>query len=433
MKLRITTLDDDGAGWGVSGEERVRVSGAFPGDEVEAEPFHFAKQRRFHDARLTTLITPSADRAPLPCPIWRDECACPIMPLSARAQAAFKHARVEAAFPRERFPALNVEPVREAALREHYRSKVVLVCVREGNGVRVGGYARGSHRVLDLRGCVIEAPLLREVADWFRSSRSRLVLNSQELRYVALRANASEALVTLIGPHAAAPWASDLAEQLRRDIPAVRGVSWSINDSPGNAIWVAGAKTLSGAETISEDVSGASLQLSPSSFFQVHRTQAAALRNEMVAALAGPRVAWDLFCGIGVNAIALATQGASVVGIEAHEAAVLDATANAQRLGLDARFLVSSLDAPAAQLFAALPRPDAVVLNPTRKGASLALIAAVVAAQPQRIAYVACAPAPLTSAAALMYENGYIAERVVPFDLFPHTPHVETLAIFKRA
>ena len=432
MKLRITTLDDDGAGWGAHDGERIRVAGAFPGDEVEAEPFHYAKQRRFHDARLTRVLVRSADRANLACPIWREDCACPLMPMSAPAQAAFKRARVQAAFPREAFPELEIAPLREAALREHYRSKVVLVPVREGNSVRVGGYARGSHRVLDLRGCVIEAPLLAEVADWFRSTRSRLILNAQELRYVALRANASEALVTLIGPHAAAPWARELAEQLRRDIAAVRGVSWSVNDSQGNAIWSGPAQTLAGADTIDEEVSGLKVQLSPSSFFQVHRTQAAALRDQMVSALGAAHVVWDLFCGIGVNAIALAARGAQVVGLEAHAAAVHDANANAQRLGLRARFIVSSLDVPDAAIFATLPRPDAVVLNPTRKGASLALIEAVIAAGPARIAYVACAPAPLTAAAELMYKNGYIAEAVVPFDLFPHTPHVETLAVFVR-
>ena len=346
MKLRITALDDDGAGWGEDKGERVRVAGAFPGDVVEAAPFHYAKQRRFHDARLVQLVTASSDRAALPCPIWRSDCACPIMPLTASAQATFKHALVQAAF-----PGVSVAPMRKAALREHYRSKVTLVW----DGKRFGGYARGTHEVLDLHGCVIEAPLLARVADWLR--RESKTQRMTELRYVAMRANASAALVTLIGRGHAPSWARQVGECLQRDVPNVRGVSWSTNDSQGNAIWVAPAATLVGADTIEEVVGDLRVQLSPSSFFQVHRAQAAALREALVEALAGSASVWDLFCGIGVNAIALAARGANVVGIESHEGAVQDATANATRLRLPARFITSSLEEPDPQIFAALPKP----------------------------------------------------------------------------
>ncbi len=388
--------------------------------------------KRAADAGLSKWVREHRQRRTPACPIWKQECACPLMPLPSDVQNQFKREEVLHAY--SALPEVKIGELIAADQREHYRSKVVFSY--DGH---FGGYARGTHTLLDLDGCIIEDAILQRVAGWLRKNVNvkPFAEGTGDLRYVAMRSNGREALVAFIGPGASAPkWAQQVAGAIRTAIPEVKGVAWSENSGEGNAVWVAPHTTIAGENYIVEDVDGLSIRLNISSFFQVHRAQAARLRSAVLAALADSHSAWDLFCGVGVNALLLAKRGVSVSGVESHEAAIADARDNANRLGLSAQFFCASLDAKdesaARQTLAALPTPEAVIINPPRKGASTALISAVLERAPKTIVYVACAPEPLARAAAQMYENNYIAKSVTPYDLFPHTPHVETLAIFTK-
>lgn len=350
------------------------------------------------------------------------------MAISADAQAEKKHKLVSDAFG----GAAQIAPLVRAEQTERYRSKVVLVARSLKGRTIFGGYKRASHHVLDLDGCVIEEPILARVAQWLRRSlkdvRAFDDRNKRgDLRYVVMRSTKSgEALVTWLG--AKEPrWARGAAKALLAEVPGVRGVFWAENTSDGNAIWGSAApKLLAGVERIEDNVSGLRFTVSPRAFFQVHRAQAERLREAIVAAVPERSVVWDLYCGVGVNALVLAERGASVIGLESVADAVRDAEENARLNALTARFVVSDLERALPEL----PRPNVVVVNPPRKGAPKALIDAIAAQRPERIVYVACAPKPV--AAAHGWLAGYRARSITPYDLFPHTEQVETLAIFDR-
>jgi 23S rRNA (uracil1939-C5)-methyltransferase len=134
---------------------------------------------------------------------------------------------------------------------------------------------------------------------------------------------------------------------------------------------------------------------------------------------------------VGGIALTLArrVEGLDVLGIEEHAAAIADATAGAALNGVSgARFVAGDV----AVRLADVPRADVVVLNPPRKGCGAAALAEVARLHPRVIAYLSCDPDTLARDLAALTERGYVVREVTPFDMLPHTPHLEALAVLDR-
>lgn len=141
----------------------------------------------------------------------------------------------------------------------------------------------------------------------------------------------------------------------------------------------------------------------------------------------------DLFCGLGNFSLPLATRAAEVVGVEGASALVARARRNARNNGIDnARFHVADLAANATGAEWLGGRIDGVLLDPPRSGAA-EMIANVARLAPKRIVYVSCGPATLArDAGMLVHDHGYRLASAGVMDMFPHTAHVESIALFER-
>jgi len=174
----------------------------------------------------------------------------------------------------------------------------------------------------------------------------------------------------------------------------------------------------------------------PDAFFQANTTIAAQLVTAVLQALAlqGNEQVLELYCGGGLFTIPMAAAGAAVLGVEANAAAITDAQANAALAGVNEQ--VTLLTAPVE---AALLQPmiqahnwDAIVLDPPRVGVAPAALAALLPLSAPKLVYVSCDPATLARDARMLCDNGYRLSYAQPFDMFPQTHHVETLALFER-
>jgi 23S rRNA (uracil1939-C5)-methyltransferase len=310
----------------------------------------------------------------------------------------------------------------------------------------LGAYAPRTHDVVDTAGCRIAEPPLDETAAALAALLDRAGVApydertlAGDLRHVVLRASHDgHVLATLV---VARPLADGpaLARAIRAERPEVIGVVEHVNRGRGNAIFAAdagGDRALDGAVTIEDrvDAGGAAvrLRLSSGAFFQANRdvaTLAYAAIADALCVQPGERVV-DVYCGVGGIALLLARAGAKeAIGIETHAGAVADATASAALTGVTgARFVA----ADAARALGAIDRADVVVLNPPRKGCAPGVLAEVVRLAPRAIAYLSCDPDTLARDLAWLAGRGYRAERVTPYDMLPHTPHVEALAILRR-
>jgi 23S rRNA (uracil1939-C5)-methyltransferase len=300
--------------------------------------------------------------------------------------------------------------------------------------------------VVDLAGCAVVEPPLEEVARTVADLATRLGVQpfdeataEGDLRHVVLRVNfRGSVLAVLVVARRGGHNVAELGRTLREARPEVTGVLENLQPERGNVVLgqVEPDLILDGAQAIEEDVATIRLRLSPRDFFQVNRGIAARLYADVAvaAALTGTERVIDVYSGVGGISLALAPRAWNVVGIEENLSAVASATAGADLNGItNARFHAGD----AAHLLGDAPvtgdRADVVVLNPPRKGCAPEVLAAAAALLPRTILYVSCSPATLARDLTALAERGYGRLRsVTPYDMLPHTPHVEALAVVDR-
>ena len=177
-------------------------------------------------------------------------------------------------------------------------------------------------------------------------------------------------------------------------------------------------------------------RISPDAFFQTNTEMAERLYGSAVelAGLSGSERVYDLFCGIGTIALALATRAGEVVGVELVERAVADAIENAKLNGIDnARFFAGDVRTAMRPLVEEAGKPDVVVVDPPRAGLSPKIVRRVLETEARRVVYVSCNPTTLAPNARQIADAGYSLIAVRPVDMFPQTPHIECVALLERA
>jgi 23S rRNA (uracil1939-C5)-methyltransferase len=227
-----------------------------------------------------------------------------------------------------------------------------------------------------------------------------------------------------------------VAEAVAGGVPGVSGVVASLTGSRASAAYGEEERLVLGRATIREKLGGIAFEVSAGSFFQTNTLQAERLVEQLVrkAGLTGREVVYDLYCGAGAISLLAAGHAGLVVGIEGGEAAIADANRTAANNGItNCRFLVGDLrDALRAPAVASFPKPDVVILDPPRAGAHPRALADIARLAPARILYVSCNPATLARDLVSLTGAGYRVESVLPFDMFPHTPHIEVLSVLER-
>ena len=193
---------------------------------------------------------------------------------------------------------------------------------------------------------------------------------------------------------------------------------------------------LAGAERIEEELAGLRFRISPEAFFQTNTEMAErlyALAAEY-AALRGTERVFDLYCGIGTLSLVLSLRAGEVWGVDIVETAIADAIGNARAERDRQRAFLRRRRArrdPAAAERA--PRPDVVVVDPPRAGLSQKVVRRLLELHARRIVYVSCNPTTLAPNARQIVDAGYRLVKVRGVDMFPHTPHLECVALLERA
>jgi 23S rRNA (uracil1939-C5)-methyltransferase len=211
-----------------------------------------------------------------------------------------------------------------------------------------------------------------------------------------------------------------LAQYWRSACPSLAGVVWA----NGGGL---------GTDTLVEELADIDFLLHPQTFFQVNRTAALVLLDlvEQHVALSGGERVLDLYCGAGTFALPLARQAREVWGVEEYAGAVADGKRTAELHGIEqVHFVTGAVERAIATLDQSF---DAVVLDPPRRGCHPQALEALVRFNAPKIVYVACHPATLARDLKILVAHGYRVEQVTPVDLFPQTPHIESVALLIRS
>jgi len=379
LELSIDELAAGGDGVGRAADGRVVfVPFTAPGDRVRVRVER--ERRRFLHARVEELLEASPRRTDPVCAVFGSCGGCSWQHVDYAAQLEAKAKIVGDAFARIGGIATSGRvQITPSPSAYGYRSRArVLV-----EGGRVGFRRRRSHALCATSRCPILAP----------------------------------------------PLQAKLAELARRSLPA--DGEWELACGDGDAR--ATALPASGEGRIELPVGGERVGISPGVFSQSNALLLETLAGAVLAAAGEGALAFDLFAGAGFFTLALARRFERVVALESSPDGVRDLEANLRAAAIrNAEVLPERLEVAFERgLFDGL-RPDVVVLDPPRTGLPPGSSDALAELAPRRIVYLACDPATQARDAAYLVGGGYSALRVEAFDLFPQTPHVESLVVLER-
>jgi 23S rRNA (uracil1939-C5)-methyltransferase len=208
-----------------------------------------------------------------------------------------------------------------------------------------------------------------------------------------------------------------------------------VNDTPAEVTNLP-SKLLWGEEAIEEELGGLRFRVRPNAFLQTNTRMAERLyelaRGE--AALTGTETVYDLYCGIGTISLLLAPGALTVWGIEISEESVACAIENAELNAIgNVAFFAGNLGQVLRDLRERAGEPDVVVVDPPRAGLAGKALKRLGELAAPRVVYVSCNPTTLAGdAKRLVEEYGYRLVRTRPLDMFPHTPHVESVSLLER-
>jgi 23S rRNA (uracil1939-C5)-methyltransferase len=434
LELTVDSLAHGGNGVARRDGYVVFVAGAVPGDRVRAVVGKAKKA--YAEARTVEIVEPSPDRVPAAA----DHPGAPWQVLPYERQLAEKAAQVDDALQRiGRLEGYELEPIVPAEEIWRYRNKLEYSFGTGDDGELVCGFhAPGRwNDIVPMTDCKLASERSNEVREqvlafcraaglgaWDRRDQ-RGFLRNLVVREGRRTGQIQARLVTSPGK---------LDVDAFVDAVDCDGLWWTQTADLGESTYGGETALLSGAPQLVERLGGLDFLISPEAFFQTNTEMAErlyALATEY-AGLRGHERVFDLYCGIGTIALSLAVRAREVIGVEIVEAAVADALENARinEIG-NARFYAGDIRLAMRDLVEREGRPDVVVVDPPRAGLSQKVVRRIVEAAPSRIVYVSCNPTTLAPNAAQLVEAGYRLVRVRPVDMFPHTPHIECVALLE--
>ena len=444
IELDVTDVNNLGNGVGRVDSRVVFIRGAVSGERVKAKVIKTNKS--FAVAKLIEVLTPSEHRldkefcqAPLSCG------GCVYRHITYEHELLLKRGYVKAAFAKAGIGDATVLPVLSTGKTEGYRNKAQYPVARNRNGIFAGFYASKTHSVLPVGNCSIQnksfSDIVKAVCE-FADANGWSVYDEESgkglLRHIYLRAGqkTGEIMLCLVINGERLPKEDSFVAYIVGRFNDIVSLMINKNTRSTNVVLGNEYRTLYGKDGIEDELCGLSFFISPDSFYQVNREGAEMLYTKaaQMADFSGTEVIMDLYCGTGTIGLSMAQRVKSVCGVEIVESAVECARENARRNGIDnARFVCA--DAGDKQtILDALDgaRPDAVIIDPPRKGSTKELVNCLAELEVDKIVYISCDPDTLARDAVWFKERGYHMGEVQPVDMFPRTGHVECVVCFAR-
>lgn len=383
VELIVEGLTNLGMGLGRVDGWVVMVPFVIPGEKVRARIFR--NFTNYSDADLVEVLEPSPDRVQPKCSLYTTCGGCQYQHISYERQLGEKTRQVEALLQKLGAIEHPVEPAIGSPEVYHYRSKITPHYNRPAkDGSQPIGFLRYGRRnqIVDVEQCPIATEAINQALPEVREEARRAGGKKRRQRggTILLR---------------------DVVEGIITDPQAI----------------------------VSERVGDLTFQFKVGEFFQ-NNPFILPKMVEYVASEAsaqGARYLVDAYCGVGLFALSTAPSFEQVAGVEISQQSVLWAQANAKISGIDnARFLIGKAEA----IFNGLKFPaaeTAMVIDPPRKGCDESFRQQLLEYRPQRVVYVSCDPATQARDLKEFVAGGYTITRIQPFDLFPHTRHIENV------
>lgn len=416
----------------------IFVEGALPKERVGFSSFR--KKPHWEAAKLTAIHKESSQRVQPKCPHFGVCGGCSMQHLDAGAQVAMKQRILEDNLKHigKVKAQTMLRPIHGPTWGYRYRARISVRNVPKKGGVLVGFHERKSSYVCDMKSCEILPPNVSAMLVPLRGLIASLSIVDQMPQIeLAVGEGGNGRVTTAMVLRNLVPLTSE-DEQKLAAFAKQYGVQWWLQPKGPDTVYPLDSADADLHYLLPEF--GIRMPFKPTDFTQVnHRINrvlvARALR--LLDVQPGDRVA-DLFCGLGNFTLPIATLAKEVVGIEGSDRLTERALENAAANGVaeHTTFYCRNLFEAKSEDFVALGRFDRMLVDPPREGAAAVCVALMELAQthpellPRRIVYVSCNPSTLARDAAVLVHGGYALQHAGVVNMFPHTSHVESMAVF---
>ena len=454
IKVKIESVSGDGQGIARVDGQVVFVPYTCAGDE--AEVLIIKATKTYAVGKVIRVLSSAPSRINVDCPAFLKCGGCSFRHMTLDEEQRIKTQSVKDAL--QRIGGINVE-VSDAVLTpfEAYRNKAQLPVSQDERGLKCGFFAPYSHRIVDgTVNCLATPSVFSKIADKtldFMKAEGIQGYNEEahkgNVRHLYMRINREGHVMLCLVLNGRVLKDKNTEKRfvtfITNAFPQITSLFINENTDRTNAVLGQKFRLLFGSEFLEDELLGVKLKMSCDSFFQVNREGAETVYKTAFSFLEGKRFenVYDLYCGVGSIGLTLFSEiqnrrlnarADRLFGIEIVEKAAAWAKHNASVNGIEnAEFRAAdSGDITNMEWFDTYP-PSLVILDPPRKGTTEKLLKYLSDKNVPNILYISCNPTTLARDMAILYREGYYAEKVVPVNLFPRTAHVEAVAFLVRA
>lgn len=464
IELDVETLAFGGRGIAKANGFVVFVENAIPGQRVKARVYR--KRKGFAEARALEVLQNSADEIESRCPHFGECGGCRLQNLDYEAQLKYKYQQVVESL--ERLGGFVKPPVLEILASPeqfYYRNKmeysfgrkrwVTKTEVNEEKVFKPKDFALGLHirgrfdKILDLDTCFLQSPESVEILNFIREFALQTEIPAYSTkdhtgfwRHLVVREgkNTGERLINLVTAENPKhdKVVEKLAAKLTEEFAGITTIVQNINRKKAQVAFGDEERILFGPGSIQEKIGNCTFQITANSFFQTNTKGAEILYDKVVefADFKSDEIVYDLYCGAGAISVYIADKVKEVVGFELIRSAVTDAKFNCQlNEAGNCSFVAGDLKASLRVCVENSKKwgtPSTVIIDPPRAGMHENVVHAVLKLQPGKIVYVSCNPTTFARDARALCQSEYELVKMQPMDMFPMTPHIELVSLFKR-
>ncbi|MEZ5360190.1 MAG: 23S rRNA (uracil(1939)-C(5))-methyltransferase RlmD [Candidatus Zixiibacteriota bacterium] len=450
IEFDITDLAYNGKSIGYDESGKVIfIKGGLPGERVRAQIVK--AKRNYSTAKLLEILTKSPERIPAVCE-HNDICGgCTWQDLAYDRQLKYKRDQVidclEHIGKIKDVPVEEIQPSPEVFF---YRNKMEYSFHVVPEQVATERFVLGLHergrfdKIFTVNQCHLQSEMSNEVFAFLREQVEKLgirvynlIAHTGFLRFVIYREGkkTGQSLLNIVTGYGEFPMKEELTQAFVERFPTLTTIVWTVNETLSNIAKGDVTEVLHGPGFIEEEILGYRFRVSPGSFFQTNTRQTENLYRKAIelAAIKPGDSVLDLYCGAGTIGICASANAGEVIGIEIEEEAVESARVNAQINGLtNCRFYAGPVRKVMLRDELAKKSFSPVFVDPPRAGMHPKAFKRLLEIDTDRIVYISCNPATFARDAAELIQSGYQLKTIVPFDMFPHTMHIELVSLFEK-
>lgn len=442
--VEIVDIGQGGVGIGKFEGFTVFVDGGLVKDKIKVKITK--SKKNYAVGEIVEILETSPYRVERKCSKELKACGgCQIQELDYKEQLNIKTNEVKQVI--SRIGKLDDVVIHDALGMEEpfrYRNKAQFP-IQKVDGVPViGFYKKKSHDIIPTDQCIIQHDvndkIIKIIKTYIRAYKVSIYdekTHTGVLRHLVTKIGftTKEVMVVLVANGRKLPYLNELASVLKENIPGFKTLVVNVNREKTNVILGNENRIIYGDGKINDNIGDLVFEISPLSFFQVNPVQTEVLYNKALeyANLGENDTVFDIYCGIGTISLFLAQKAKKVYGIEIVEEAIKDAKRNAEINKLDnVEFYVGKAEEVVPKMYKQGKRANVVVVDPPRKGCDEKVLDTIISMQPDRVVYVSCNPSTLARDLNYLDERGYKCLEVQPVDMFPHSVHIENVALIVK-